>query len=89
MTDSISKYARCLDIRRRWDSVIVRGPAGVFALENGARGWTVHRILTDEHTTRPTGPPFTSYSEATAKAKEYATDYNPRAKTDEKPFELS
>lgn len=76
--DPIAKYARCLDIRRRWDQTIIRGPAGVYALENGRNGWTVHRILTAERTTRPTGPPFTSFSEATAKAKEYATDHNPR-----------
>jgi len=86
MTDPIAKYARCLDIRRRWDSVIVRGPAGVYALESGPKGWTVHRILPGEHTTRPTGPPFASYSQATAKAKEYATDFNPRTKpTDPEP----
>ena len=78
MSEPIAKYARCLDIRRRWDGVIVRGQAGVYALEEGKNGWTVHRILTAERTTRPTGPPFVSYSEATAKAKEYATDYNPR-----------
>lgn len=78
MTDTIAKYARCLDIRRRWDAVIIRGPAGVYALEDGRNGWTVHRVLTNERTTRPCGPPFVSFSEATAKAKEYATDHNPR-----------
>lgn len=78
MSPPIAKYARCLDIRRRWHEVIIRGPAGVYAIETSTMGWTVHRILTAERTTRPTGPPFVSLSEATAKAKEYATDYNPR-----------
>ena len=68
----------CLDTRRRWEPEIYSGSGGVYAIAADGKGWSIHRVLVDQRTTRPTGPAHPSLMTAERLAKEYARDHNPR-----------